>query len=97
MSETLEKALAALREKVGDQTMDGSVRLDFEDEGALRIDEQGARMDDGSEADVTISASLDTFRKMFEGEMSPTGAFMSGRLKVDGDMGMAMKVAGLLG
>ena len=97
MSESLEKALGALQEKVGGQTVDGSVKLDFESEGALRLDESGARMDDGTEADVTIAGSLETFRAMFDGDLSPTSAFMSGKIRIDGDMGLAMKVAGLLG
>lgn len=97
MSDAMDKALEALKEKTGGQTVDGSVKLDFEDEGALRIDESGARKDDGSEADVTIRGSLDTFRSMFDGDLSPTSAFMTGRIKIDGDMGLAMKVASLLG
>ena len=97
MSDALEKALEALREKIGDQEVDGSVKLDFTDEGVLRIDEQGCRIDDGSEADVTISADTATFRGMFEGDVNPTAAFMSGKLRVAGDMGVAMRVASLLG
>ena len=97
MSDALDKALEALKEKIGDQEVDGSVRLEFTDEGALRIDEQGARLDDGSEADVTISADMNTFRGMFEGDVNPTTAFMTGRLKIAGDMGVAMRVASLLG
>jgi putative sterol carrier protein len=97
MSDALNKALEALKEKIGDQEVDGSVRLDFTDEGALRIDAQGARIDDGSDADVTISADLDTFRGMFEGDVNPTTAFMTGKLRIGGDMGVAMRVASLLG
>lgn len=97
MKDELAKALTALEAKLGGRTVDGSVRLDFADLGALRMDEGGARMDDGAPADCTISADLDTFRAMFDGELSPTGAFMSGRIRIDGDMGVAMKVAGLLG
>jgi putative sterol carrier protein len=97
MSDALDKALEALREKIGDQEVDGSVKLDFTDEGVLRIDEQGCRIDDGTEADVTISADTATFRGMFEGDVNPTAAFMSGRLRIAGDMGVAMRVASLLG
>ncbi len=97
MQDALAQALDALKEKVGDRTIDGAIRFDFTDLGALRIDQQGARLDDGSEADCTISADLDTFKAMFEGDLSPTAAFMTGRIKIDGDMGMAMKTASLLG
>ena len=97
MAEAIEKALEALKEKVGGQTVDGAVKLDFEDEGALRIDESGPKMDDGSEADVTIRGSIDTFKSMFDGDLSPTSAFMTGKIRIEGDMGVAMKVASLLG
>lgn len=97
MAEAIDKALEALKEKVGGQSLDGSVKLDFEDEGALRIDESGPRKDDGSEADVTIRGSIDTFRSMFEGDLSPTSAFMTGKIRIEGDMGLAMKVASILG
>jgi putative sterol carrier protein len=94
----LAEALARLQEKTGGRALDdGSVKFDFTDLGALRLDDQGPRMDDGQPADCTISADLETFKAMFDGELSPTGAFMSGRIKIDGDMGVAMKAAGLLG
>jgi putative sterol carrier protein len=98
MEHALEKALEALREKTkGEPLDDASVRLDFVDVGALRLDERGARVCDGSEADCTITADLETFRALFEGNMSPTSAFMTGKLRIAGDMGVAMRVAGLLG
>lgn len=97
MLDPLAKALQSLREKTEGQTLDGSVKLDFSDLGALRLDEKGARMDDGADADCTITANLETFRSMFDGELSPTAAFMSGKIKIDGDMGVAMKVSSLLG
>ena len=97
MSEALDKALTALKEKIGDQTVDGAVKLDFEDEGALLIDGAGPRIDDGTEPDVTIAGSIDTFKSMFEGDLSPTSAFMGGKIRIEGDMGVAMRVASLLG
>jgi putative sterol carrier protein len=97
MQDALSQALGALQEKVGGRAVDGSVRLDFTDLGALRLDGEGARFDDGSDADCTIRADLDTFKAMFDGDLSPTSAFMTGRIKIEGDMGVAMKVASLLG
>ncbi len=43
-----------------------------------------------------MSADAETFQAIFEGDMNPTSAFMTGKLKVDGDMGMAMKLASVL-
>jgi putative sterol carrier protein len=44
------------------------------------------------EADCTISASADTFLKIANGEQNPTSAYMTGKIKVKGDMGAAMKL-----
>lgn len=97
MSDILDKALGALQAKIGDARPDASVKLDFTDAGALRLDPDGARLDDGTEADCTISATPETFRALFEGTLNPTAAFMSGKLRIAGDMGVAMRMASLLG
>jgi putative sterol carrier protein len=44
------------------------------------------------EADTTISTSEETFMKIANGQQNPTSAYMSGKLKVSGDMGQAMKL-----
>ncbi len=95
MSAIVDAAVAALNAKLAGGGFDGSVRFVIEDEGELLIDEGGARAGDG-EADCVLTADADTFRGMLEGEVNPTSAFMSGRLKVDGDMGLAMKLGALL-
>ncbi|KAG8177663.1 hypothetical protein JTE90_012443 [Oedothorax gibbosus] len=47
-------------------------------------------------ADVTLTMDLDSFGKMFGGTLKPTAAFMSGKLKLKGDMGLAMKLEQLM-
>lgn len=94
MSDILEAAVTALSEKLGDG-FDGNVKFHIKDEGSICVDENGARIDDG-EADCTLSASVDTFQGLMDGTQNPTAAFMTGKLKVDGDMGMAMKLGALL-
>jgi putative sterol carrier protein len=42
--------------------------------------------------DCTISTSAETFEKVVNGEQNPTAAYMSGKLKIKGDMGAAMKL-----
>ena len=96
MSENLAAAEAALKEKFAGESLDGTVKFDIEDEGVLRVVDGEVEQGDG-EADVTISGDLDTFREMFDGELSPTSAYMTGRIKIDGDMGLAMKLSSLLG
>lgn len=96
MDDTLERALAKIARKTEGANFDGAVRLEFVEVGAIRIDSAGARMDDGSETDCVISADLETFRLIFDGELSPTAAFMTGRLRIAGDMGAALRAASLI-
>lgn len=96
MSDVVTEAVAALNEKMGGAGFDGTAKFDIEGEGGIIIDADGARASD-DDADVTLSASADTFKAILEGEQNPTTAFMTGKLSVDGDMGLAMKLAGVLG
>jgi putative sterol carrier protein len=56
------------------------------DDGKVSVSENGG------DPDCTISASSETFMKIARGEQNPTAAYMSGKLKVKGDMGQAMKL-----
>ncbi|SFP71338.1 SCP2 sterol-binding domain-containing protein [Tranquillimonas alkanivorans] len=94
MSEVIDQAVVALNEKVGNG-FDGSAKFVIEDEGNIVLDGAGARESD-DDTDVTMTADADTFRSILEGDLNPTSAFMSGRLKIDGDMGTAMKLASAL-
>lgn len=95
MSDTVTEAVAVLNEKLAGADFDGTAKFDIEGEGAIVMDASGARAAD-EDADVTLSADADTFRSILEGDTNPTSAFMNGKLKVDGDMGMAMKLASVL-
>ena len=69
----------------------------FDIEGAgtwtVKVADGGVTVDDGDTGgDCTISASAETFEKVVKGEQNPTAAYMSGELKVKGDMGAAMKL-----
>lgn len=95
MSNVIETAVAALSEKVSGG-FDGAAKFVIEGEGAIMIDSDGVRAGD-EDADVTLTADADTFKGILEGDVNPTAAFMSGKLAVDGDMGMAMKLSSVLG
>ncbi|XP_051875951.1 hydroxysteroid dehydrogenase-like protein 2 isoform X3 [Pristis pectinata] len=47
-------------------------------------------------ADVQMSMNSEDFVKVFSGKMKPTLAFMSGRLKIKGDMALAIKLENLM-
>ena len=96
MSDTLNEAVTALNGKLAGNGFEGTAKFVLGDAGSLVIDSNGARIGD-DDADVTLSADADTFQQIFEGDMNPTSAFMSGKLTIDGDMGAAMRLASLLG
>jgi len=95
MSDTINEAVAQLNAKLDGTDFGGTAKFDIEGEGAIMMDADGARAAD-EEADVTLSADAETFKSILDGETNSTAAFMSGKLKVDGDMGMAMKLASVL-
>jgi putative sterol carrier protein len=93
----IDEAVAALSEKLGGG-FDGSAKFVIEDEGAVMVDGAGVRAaTDADDADVTMTADADTFQDILAGNLNPTAAFMSGKLKLDGDMGTAMKLGSALG
>lgn len=95
MSDILEKAASELNEKLSSGGFDGSAKFAIADLGAIVLDGSGARISD-EDTGVTLSADAETFEAILTGDMNPTSAFMTGKLTVDGDMGMAMKLASVL-
>lgn len=94
MSDIIETAVNALNERI-EGSIDSSVKFQIEGVGAIRIDENGVSQDD-SEADCTLIADQDVFQSIMSGDLNPTSAFMSGKLRVEGDMSAAMKLGSLL-
>lgn len=96
MSDVIDAAVAALNEKMGGAAFDGSAKFVIEGEGSVVVDADGARASD-EETSVTLTADVDAFQEMMSGELNPTTAFMTGKLTVDGDMGLAMQLGSVLG
>jgi len=72
-----------------------SYRFEIDGSGTWTVDVNDGKVtvtENGADADVTISSSSETFLKIANGEQNPTAAYMSGKLKVKGDMGQAMKL-----
>lgn len=96
MSDIVNAAVTALNDKMGGGGFDGVAKFVIEGEGAVTIDASGARAADEA-ADVTLTASADTFQAILAGDLNPTSAFMAGKLTVDGDIGLAMKLGAVIG
>lgn len=95
MSAIIDKAVEKLSAKLSGG-FDGVAKFVITGEGAIMLDATGVRAGD-DEADVTLTAEADVFRAILEGNMNATTAFMTGKLVVDGSMGMAMKLGSVLG
>ena len=75
--------------------MTASYRFNIDGAGSWNVDVDDGKVtviENGGEADTTISTSDETFMKIAKGEQNPTAAYMSGKLKVSGDLGQAMKL-----
>jgi putative sterol carrier protein len=75
--------------------MNNSYLFDIDGAGTWKVDVQDGSVkvtEGGDGADVTITTSEETFDKIVSGEQNATSAYMTGKLKVKGDMGAAMKL-----
>jgi len=75
--------------------MSNSYVFDIEGVGEWKVDVDDGKVtvtEGGGDADVVISTSQETFEKIVAGDVNPTSAYMTGKLKIKGDMGAAMKL-----
>ena len=75
--------------------MTNSYLFDIEGAGKWKVDVDDGNVTvtaGGEDADAVITTSEETFEKIASGEQNPTSAYMTGKLKVKGDMGAAMKL-----
>ncbi|MCR4265008.1 SCP2 sterol-binding domain-containing protein [Nitratireductor sp. ZSWI3] len=91
--------MKALAEKIGARVagsgFSSSVKFDCGADGVIVIDGANVSTSDGP-ADCTISLSKDDLEAMVAGDLAPTAAFMQGKLRVDGDMSVAMQLSQIL-
>jgi len=73
----------------------GVAKLVIADHGAVMLTEDGAAPGDAA-ADVVLSASDEVFRNILSGAQNPVMAYMSGKLKVEGNVQRALKVSSIL-
>jgi putative sterol carrier protein len=88
------KALADKGQAIG-----SSIKFAFTgEEGVVFLDGTGETnvvSNEDKPADCTVRISLEDFHSLLSGELSPMSAFFTGKIKLDGDMAVAMKLGAL--
>jgi len=92
---TLQEIAAQLQTRAADADFDKSVKFVLGNEGVIVLDGTQVSTEDAP-TDCTITVSRSDFEDLIAGDLSPTAAFMSGKLKVDGDMSAAMALSQML-
>ena len=95
---SVQEFFEGLPERVSSDRIEGlnnTYVFDIEGVGqwTVAVDDGKVTVSEGAgEADCTLSASEDTLVKIAKGEANPTTAYMTGKLKIKGDMGAALKL-----
>ncbi|MEN9397642.1 MAG: hypothetical protein RLZ81_2172, partial [Pseudomonadota bacterium] len=92
----LEACTQAIRTKVGaDSGLDATLKFDCGDEGVIYIDGKSTPnsvSNANADADCTVGITLENLNAMLTGDLEPATGFMMGKLKVTGDMSVAMRL-----
>ena len=89
----------AIQEQAGNVTAFGAKLKFVLDEKVIFIDgtsDKNLVTFEDQEADCTITTDADTFMQLKSGNLNPMMAVMTGKIKIKGDMGLAMKLQSLL-
>ncbi len=93
---SLESCTHAIRTKVGvDSGLNATLKFDMGADGIIVIDGQSTPntvSNDNTDTDCTVGITMDNLQAMLDGELEPVSGFMAGKLKVSGDMSVAMRL-----
>jgi putative sterol carrier protein len=98
MAETVQEFFDTLASRADAEKtagMNNSYLFDIEGAGqwVVAVADGAVTVTEGTgEADTTITTSEESFMAIVRGEQNPTTAYMTGKLKIKGDMGAAMKL-----
>ena len=92
----LEECTQAIRTKVGaDSGLNATLKFDCGEDGTICIDGRSAPntvSNESVETDCTVGITLENLTALLAGELEPATGFMMGKLKVAGDMSVAMRL-----
>jgi len=92
----LEECTQAIRAKVGtDSGLAATLKFDCGADGTVYIDGRSAPnavSNSAADADCSVGITLENLTALLSGELEPATGFMVGKLKVTGDMSVAMRL-----
>lgn len=91
----LDQIAERMQQELENKEFDGSLKFDCGEDGVLVLADGTATLLD-RDTDCTIRISQDNLVKLLTGKLNPMTGVMMGKLKVSGDMGVAMKLGSLL-
>jgi putative sterol carrier protein len=97
MAESVQEFFDSLAQRDASATagMNNSYLFDIEGAGQWLVQVSDGTVDvseGGGDAQTTITTNEENFLAITRGELNPTSAYMTGKLKIKGDMGAAMKL-----
>lgn len=97
---SIENLTNTIKDKVGEDCgLGASLKFDCGDDGVIFIDATQVPnivSNENVDAQCTVAVALDDLEKMMNGDLDPMAAFSLGKLRLDGDMGVAMKLGNLM-
>lgn len=97
---SLEALTTKISDKMGqDSGLDAVLKFDLGDDGVILLDGRSSPntvSNEDRDADCTVGVALADLQAMIAGDLDPMAAFSLGKLRIDGDMGVAMKLGSLM-
>ena len=92
----LQACTEAIRTKVGDDSgLNATLKFDCGSDGVVFVDASATPntvSNENKDAACTITIALADVGALLTGQLNPMNGFMMGKLKVSGDMGIAMRL-----
>lgn len=97
---SIESATTKIKEKVGEDCgLASTLKFDCGDDGVIFLDANtvpNVVTNEDTEAACTVKLSLEDLEAMIGGDLDPMAAFSLGKLQLEGDMAVAMKLGNII-
>lgn len=98
---TVDQFAAGVRHKLGENSgIDATIKFVFDGGEIVFVDGKSVPnsvTNNDSDADVTLRLSIATVNQLYRGELNPMMAVMGGKIKIEGNAMVAMKLGQIFG